>query len=88
MNHEAPKIDSLDWSADELGDNYQHVTLHLGADPEGEGDNVAVLVKAREPQTDKPALLWVHGMSDYFFQTHVADPVSYTHLTLPTNREV
>lgn len=73
MNHEAPKIDSLDWSADELGDNYQRATLHLGADPEGEGDNVAVLVKAREPQTDKPALLWVHGMSDYFFQTHVAD---------------
>ena len=76
MNHNTPKIDSLDWSADELGDGYKRATLDLGADPEGEGNNVAVLVKAETAETadaDKPALLWVHGMSDYFFQTHVAE---------------
>ncbi len=69
-----PAIDALDWSADELGGGFEHAVLDLGPDPEGEGENNAVLVKAPgESEAGKPALLWVHGMSDYFFQTHVAE---------------
>lgn len=67
-------IDELSWTADELGEGYQQATIPLGPDPEGEGENIAVLVKAGDDAaTGKPALLWVHGMSDYFFQTHVAE---------------
>ncbi len=70
----APEIDSLGWDVDILGDGFSQAVLPLGPDPDGEGDNVAVLVKANDDApTGKPALVWVHGMSDYFFQSHVAD---------------
>ena len=33
-------------------------------------------------------LYWLIGISFFFFALEVLRPVSYTHLTLPTNREV
>lgn len=74
-NHPTPlPIDDLDWTTDELGEDYEKATIPLGPDPDDEGENIAVLVKAGDDATTgKPALLWVHGMSDYFFQTHVAE---------------
>lgn len=64
-----------DWQPDILGDGYRRHTLDLGADPDGEGAVAAVLVR-REPRADEAvrgAVLYVHGFSDYFFQTELAD---------------
>ena len=64
-----------DWQPDLLGDGYAQHTIDLGADPDGEGSAAAVLVR-REPRPDESvrgALLYVHGFSDYFFQTELAD---------------
>ncbi|TDT97982.1 alpha-beta hydrolase superfamily lysophospholipase [Streptomyces sp. 846.5] len=64
-----------DWQPDILGDGYRSHTLDLGVDPDGEGAVAAVLVR-REPRADEAvrgAVLYVHGFSDYFFQTELAD---------------
>jgi alpha-beta hydrolase superfamily lysophospholipase len=64
-----------DWQPDILGDGYRRHVLELGADPDGEGEVAAVLVR-REPrpgETAHGAVLYVHGFSDYFFQTELAD---------------
>ncbi|AEE44688.1 alpha/beta hydrolase [Cellulomonas fimi] len=62
------------WSPDVLGDPFQVRTLELR--PDDEGDVVASLVRYAPP-TDEPvrpvrAVLYVHGWSDYFFQTELA----------------
>ncbi|WP_081829688.1 alpha/beta hydrolase [Paraoerskovia marina] len=63
------------WVTDLLGPDYQRLTLDLGTDDEG--DVVATLVRYR-PKTDEPvrparAVLYLHGWSDYFFQTGLAE---------------
>ncbi|GII97727.1 alpha-beta hydrolase superfamily lysophospholipase [Sediminihabitans luteus] len=63
------------WVEDVLGPDYRRLTLELGADDEG--DVVATLVRY-EPPSDSPvrparAVLYVHGWSDYFFQTGLAE---------------
>src|SRR5450756_2896963 len=63
------------WQTDILGDGYAQRVLELGADPDGEGQIAAVLVR-REPRTGEAAhgaVLYAHGFSDYFFQTALAD---------------
>ena len=66
------------WVEDVLGAGYEQRTIDLGSDPDGEGDVVATLVRAR-PSTGplgrepRRAFLWVHGFSDYFFQTELAE---------------
>ncbi|WP_229054629.1 alpha/beta hydrolase [Aeromicrobium sp. Leaf350] len=61
------------WVEDVLGAGYEQRTLDLGSDPDGEGEVVATLVRATPPKNAKRAFLWVHGFSDYFFQTALAD---------------
>ena len=72
------------WGPDKLGPDYEAATIDLGADPDGEGNVVTTLVHyapqqagdaAREPSaaSSRPALVWLHGMTDYFFHTHVAE---------------
>ena len=63
------------WAADLLGDGYEQRVLDLGADPDGEGDVAAVLVRrtSRDGEHVTGAVLYVHGFSDYFFQTDLAD---------------
>jgi alpha-beta hydrolase superfamily lysophospholipase len=70
----------LGWQEDLLGERFQHVTLNLGSD--GEGDVVATRVRHRPSPTDlvspfAPAhgtdVLYLHGWSDYFFQTGLAE---------------
>jgi alpha-beta hydrolase superfamily lysophospholipase len=56
---------------DILGPPYERRTLELGHDEEG--PVVATLVRRRAAEPASRAVLWVHGWSDYFFQTHVAD---------------
>ncbi|OBK23116.1 alpha/beta hydrolase, partial [Mycobacterium asiaticum] len=56
---------------------YWQYTIPLGADPDGEGDIVATLVRrgptAGSDQSANHAVLAVHGYTDYFFQTPLAD---------------
>ncbi len=64
-----------EWKPDILGAGYVQQVLDLGDDPDGEGPVEAVLVK-REPRPGEDArgvVLYVHGFTDYFFQTGLAD---------------
>jgi alpha-beta hydrolase superfamily lysophospholipase len=69
----------LDWQPDMLGDGYRQHVLELGRDPEGEGSIAAVLVR-REPgaadAATRGAVLYLHGFTDYFFQTALADSLA------------
>lgn len=69
---------ALDWQPDAL-DGYRRHTFELGRDPDGQGSIAAVLVR-REPRAEEDpdrgvrgAVLYLHGFSDYFFQTDLAD---------------
>lgn len=88
--------DDLDWRADLLP-GWQQADLDLGADDEG--PLVATLVRrapeahraatTRAPGAGGPAVLYVHGFNDYFFQTHVADALAglgYTFYALELRR--
>lgn len=63
------------WRPDILGDGYEQRVLELGPDPDGEGDVRAVLVRRlpRPGEEVRGAALYVHGFTDYFFQTELAD---------------
>lgn len=68
--------DALAWHEDILGPNFQSAPLELGSDPDGEGDVCATLVRYcpnGDAHDERPALVWVHGMTDYFFHSHVAE---------------
>ena len=60
------------WMPDVLPGYWQR-TIPLGRDPAGEGDVVATLVRRGEPGTAAHAVLAVHGYTDYFFHTALAD---------------
>lgn len=62
-----------DWHQDYLGEDYQYTTLDLGEDEEGPVE--ATLVRFRPKGFVHPAraILYVHGWSDYFFQTETAE---------------
>jgi alpha-beta hydrolase superfamily lysophospholipase len=63
------------WVADVLPGYWQY-TLPLGHDPVGEGEIVATLIR-RGPESEATgtdhAVLAVHGYTDYFFHTALAD---------------
>jgi alpha-beta hydrolase superfamily lysophospholipase len=63
------------WGSDVLGAGYEQTVLELGPDPDGEGEVAAVLVRRvpREGEDVRGVALYVHGFSDYFFQTELAD---------------
>lgn len=67
--------DAQSWVPDILGEPYEQLTLELGDD--AEGPVVATLVRAGVPASSAPLadvdVLYVHGWSDYFFQTALAD---------------
>lgn len=64
-----------EWVEDaELGAGYEMLTIELGEDPDGEGQIVATLVRsATQPTTPRGAALYVHGYTDYFFNTEMAE---------------
>ena len=64
-----------EWRPDVLGDGYEQLTFDLGTDPDKEGSVEAVLVRraVRAGESVTGAVLYVHGFSDYFFQTELAD---------------
>lgn len=63
------------WAPDVLGDGYEQLTIPLGTDPDGEGEIRATLVRHTPANRPDPvgAVLYVHGYTDYFFQTHLAE---------------
>lgn len=67
-----------EWKPGSLGADFPETVVDLGPDPDGEGEVVATVIKYAPPGADgadftsRPAVLWIHGMSDYFFQDHVA----------------
>ena len=66
------------WRSDVLGADYDQMVIPLGEDPDGEGEVVATLVRhtAGLPSAPTGIVLYVHGMSDYFFHRHVAEHFS------------
>jgi alpha-beta hydrolase superfamily lysophospholipase len=60
------------WETDVLP-GYHQCTIELGADPEREGDLVATLVRRGDAAPARHAVLAVHGYTDYFFNTELAD---------------
>jgi alpha-beta hydrolase superfamily lysophospholipase len=63
------------WAPDVLGDGYEQQVIDLGEDPDGEGPIRAVLVRRvpRAGERVEATALYVHGYSDYFFHTELAD---------------
>lgn len=62
------------WIPDLLGPSYRRRELPLGTDPDGEGPISATLVRHENaPVRPDAAVLVVHGLSDYFFHTHLAE---------------
>lgn len=62
------------WAPDVLGAGFEQRTVEL--EPDDEGDVVVTVVR-HVPPTDEPlrparAVLYLHGWSDYFFQTELA----------------
>lgn len=65
--------DVTGWVPDVLPGYWQR-TIALGSDPAGEGDIAATLIRrGPEPQRPGHAVLAVHGYTDYFFHTELAD---------------
>jgi alpha-beta hydrolase superfamily lysophospholipase len=62
-----------DWQPDVLGEGYDQQVLELGDDPDGEGQVVGTLVRREPPPNPIGAVLYVHGFTDYFFNTELAD---------------
>ncbi len=61
------------WEPDVLPGYFQR-TFALGPDPDGEGQLEATLVRRGVPDTSAHgAVLMVHGFTDYFFNTELAD---------------
>jgi alpha-beta hydrolase superfamily lysophospholipase len=61
------------WQPDVLGEGYEQQVLDLGDDPDGEGQIVGTLVRREAPEKPTGAVLYVHGFTDYFFHTELAD---------------
>jgi len=59
-----------DWQPDIL-DGYEATTLTFPDDYDGKV--VATLVRRHAQTESNKAILWIHGYTDYFFQTHVGD---------------
>ena len=60
------------WQRDVLPGYWQR-TIPLGTDPDGEGQIVATLVRRGDATATANAVLAVHGYTDYFFNTALAD---------------
>ena len=68
-----------EWEADILGEDFVHSTLTLEPSYLDKIDPVATLVRHKPDNSQGPsssAVLYVHGMTDYFFQRHLATAVA------------
>jgi alpha-beta hydrolase superfamily lysophospholipase len=60
------------WEPDVLPGYWQR-TFSLGLDPDGEGELFATLVRRGEATTARHAVVALHGYTDYFFNTELAE---------------
>ena len=60
------------WEPDVL-DGYKQYAIPLGPDPDDEGEIAATLIRKSVPAGAKHAVLALHGYTDYFFNTELAD---------------
>ncbi len=60
------------WVPDVLPGYWQYA-IPLGPDPDGEGNLVATLIRRGNAAASAHAVLAVHGYTDYFFHTELAD---------------
>jgi alpha-beta hydrolase superfamily lysophospholipase len=60
------------WEPDVLPGYWQR-TFSLGLDPDGEGELFATLVRHGEPAAARHAVVALHGYTDYFFNTELAE---------------
>lgn len=58
--------------ADDILPGFQQAVLEFGADPDGEGDLFATLVRESGKHPARKVVLAVHGFTDYFFNTELA----------------
>jgi alpha-beta hydrolase superfamily lysophospholipase len=58
---------------DDVLPGYQQATMALGPDPDGEGELFATLVRRADGEPAAHTVLAVHGFTDYFFNTELAD---------------
>ena len=61
------------WKPDFLGDGYRFLTLELGEDDEGPVTATLVAHTPEPPTVPAHAVLYLHGWTDYFFQTELAE---------------
>jgi predicted alpha/beta-fold hydrolase len=66
------RMEQAEWTDDVLHGYRQH-TLALGTDPDGEGELFATLVRTTDSIPSSSVVLAVHGYTDYFFNTELAD---------------
>jgi alpha-beta hydrolase superfamily lysophospholipase len=60
------------WEPDVLPGYWQR-TFSMGLDPNGEGELFATLVRRGEATTERHAVMALHGYTDYFFNTELAE---------------
>ncbi len=69
-------VKDIEFGSDQLGEGFGFHFLELGKDPDKQSPVRCTLVQYKPDNAtdfyDRPALLLVHGMTDYFFQDHVA----------------
>jgi len=75
MTEVGAQVPAPRWETDVLGPDYQALTLDLGTDDEGAVVATVVRYRPPAPESVRPAraVLYVHGWSDYFFQTELAE---------------
>ncbi|RAV31249.1 alpha/beta fold hydrolase, partial [Corynebacterium heidelbergense] len=72
-----PSVASLVFEPDDLGPGFQRHFVEMGPDPDGETPVRLALIRYRPDESDcnffhRPAVIFIHGMTDYFFHAHVA----------------
>jgi alpha-beta hydrolase superfamily lysophospholipase len=67
-----PAVAEPSWADDELS-GYRQMTYPLGPDPDGEGELFATLVRCADDRPARQTVLAVHGFTDYFFNTELAE---------------
>lgn len=81
MTSEIPRNSNLSWEQDILGPDFEAATLTLPEDARDLGskapeaaptESFATLVRYVPSLDAANAVLWIHGMTDYFLQDHVA----------------
>lgn len=67
------KRSNTTWQPDILGSQFESLCMELGEDPDGENPVCTTLVRAKANKETHHAAVFIHGMSDYFFNRTAAE---------------